>query len=270
MNTSRTTLMIVGLLLVAAAGASDEGVLLEITVADITPSDSSDSSWGWWDPGKYDSWRADDSSEIGLADVRVLVTGSRYTVVLAGEWVPTLEAEGSFVDPEIGAATSQSLSLETEAYDLGYGRWLGRDRRNGVLPWIGLTHLRFDESRTTLGGDPAGSGDVTETADSDLWGVVIGADASINLWRSVDLVGRVLYRWARGTRSAEILPPDGGGGTVEVEDSIEAQMWGAEFGVRWNPMPRFSIEGGWRLRDQTLDGGPGSFSGPQIKAVFEF
>jgi hypothetical protein len=191
-------------------------------------------------------------------------------VVLAGEWYPTLEADGSFTDPGTGAVTDQSLSFETEAYDLGYGRWLGRDRSSGILPWIGVTYLRINERRTTLGDGLPGTGDRTERADADLWGVVAGADASITVWRSLDVVGRLLYRWATGTRTAQVVPPDGGDGTVEISDSIDVQMWGAEVGVRWRATPRFRLEGGWRLRDQTLDGGPASFSGPQVKLAFVF
>ncbi|MGD8441446.1 MAG: hypothetical protein PVG53_13020, partial [Holophagae bacterium] len=111
-------------------------------------------------------------------------------------------------------------------------------------------------------------------ADSDLWGVLVGADASIAVWKSVDVVGRAVFRWSRGTRTADQATPDPGGGSqggsVEVSDSIDHSMWGVDLGVRWNATPRFRIEGGWRVRDRTLDGGPGSFSGPQLKAAFVF
>jgi hypothetical protein len=93
---------------------------------------------------------------------------------------------------------------------------------------------------------------------------------SVSVWRSVDVVGRALYRWATGTRDANVASPDPGGGTVEVSDSIDYAMWGVDIGVRWNATPMFRLEGGWRYRDQTLKDGPATFGGPQIKAVLEF
>jgi hypothetical protein len=267
--TSRVGTVIVGVLLVAgAAAAADGGVVLEIGFGDITPSGSSSASWGWWDPGKYDTWRVDEDGELGLTDARVLVAGGEYTVLLAGERYPTLAADGEFSDPDTGDRVVQSLELKSAIFDLGLGRWLGPDRRNGAMPWIGVSYLTITEKRRTADTD------LVERADSDLWGVVVGADASITVWKSVDVVGRALFRWARGTRTADQATPDpaGGsqGGTAEVSDSIDHSMWGLDLGLRWNATSRVGVEAGWRLRDRTLDGGPATFSGPQVKASITF
>jgi len=267
--TSRVGTVIVGVLLVAgAAAAADGGVVLEIGFGDITPSGSSSASWGWWDPGKYNAWSVDEDRELGLTDIRVLVPGGEYTVLLDGERYPTLVALGQFTDPNGGDEVAQRLEHKSVVFDLGFGRRLGPDRRNGVLPWIGVTYLTISEKRQTAGSD------VVERADSDLWGVVVGADASITVWKSVDVVGRALFRWARGTRTADQATPDpvGGsqGGTAEVSDSIDHSMWGLDLGLRWNATSRVGVEAGWRLRDRTLDGGPATFSGPQVKASITF
>jgi len=242
---------------------ADNRVLLEIGVSNISPSSSSSSNWGWWNPGKYDEWMADDSSEFGLADLRIVVAGENYTVILEGERYPTLTAVGTSDDDQ----STDELSMETTIYDLGYGQWFGKDERTGVLPWIGLTYMRISESRTIVPDDGSGGNPYPDKADSNLWGVVLGADASYPVWSSIDLTGRLLLRWATGTRTAEI---DSGGGTAEEKGSIDHFMWGIDLGVRWNATKAFSLEAGWRYRDRTIDQGPASFGGPQIKAAFEF
>ncbi len=263
-------------LLVARAGlCADSGVVFEIAVADLSPSSSSSADWGWWNPSKYDEWSADGSSEFGIADARLLVSGKTYTIILDGEWYPSMDAVGS---SDLGPDEDdlvQQLSFENSAYDLGIGQWLGKDRRTGGMPWIGATCMRISEQQTTV--PPPGSTDAGETdhADSSLWGVVIGADASYQVWSSLDVTGRVLVRWATGTRTAKISSQDPGGGgstvgTVEVSDSIDAGMWGVDLGLRWNATKAFWLEAGWRYRDQTYDGGPASYGGPQIKAAYQF
>ena len=263
-------------LLVARVGlCEDNSVVFEIAAADLSPSSSSSANWGWWNPGKYDEWTADGSSELGIADARLLVSGKTYTVILDGEWYPSMDAVGT---TDLGPDEDdivQQLNFKNSAYDLGIGQWLGKDRRTGVMPWIGATYMRISEQRTTL--PPPGSTDAgeTERADSSLWGVVIGADASYQVWSSLDVTGRVLLRWATGTRTANISAQDpltGGstGGTVKLSDSIDSGMWGLDLGLRWNASKAFWLEIGWRYRDYTYDDGPASYGGPQIKAAYQF
>jgi len=100
--------------------------------------------------------------------------------------------------------------------------------------------------------------------------VVIGADASYRVWSTLDLTGRVLFRWATGTRTASIDSQEPGSGTVEVSDSIDTGLWGVDLGLRWNATRAFWLEIGWRYRDQTYDHGPASYGGPQLKAAYVF
>ena len=269
--------VVVGIaLLVARTGlCTDTNVVFEIAVANISPSSSSSADWGWWNPDKYDEWRADSGSDFGLADVRLLVSGKTYTVILGGEWYPTLEAVGI---TDFGPGEDelfQQLSLKNSVYDLGIGQWLGKDRRTGVMPWIGATYMQISEHRTTVPPPGSSSTESSDRADANLWGVVFGADASYQVWSTLDITGRLLFRWATGTRTAEISsqdPASGGstGGTVEVSDSIDSGMWGIDLGLRWNATKAFWLEVGWRYRDQTYDGGPASYGGPQIKAAYVF
>jgi hypothetical protein len=254
---------------------ADDGVVLEIAVANQSASAPSGSDWGWWTPAKYPAgWAPDEGSSATLADLRMLVLGETYTVILAGEWYPDLEAEGAFTVPGVEQPVVQQLRLETAIYDLGYGLRLGRDRRNFVLPWIGATYMDIDESLTT---EPPPSSTIaagTDHASAGLWGVVVGADGSVTLWRTLDLAGRLLFRWATGDRDATMTTqePGGGssGGTVEVTDSIGHTMWGLDIGVRWRATRAIGIEAGWRLRDRSLDDGPARFDGPQLKLAIRF
>jgi hypothetical protein len=250
---------------------SDNDVVLEIGVAKLGPSSSSSATWGWWNPGKYDEWTAETASELELSDLRLRFSGKTYTVVLEGEWLPTLEAGGRSDQAFTTDELVQDLSFETSVYDLGFGQWFGKNRRTGVLPWIGATYMRLRERRTTIlppGSNPA---EVTDGASANLWGVVIGADGSYRIWSTLDLTGRLLLRWATGTRNAQIASQDpGGDGTAEVSDSVDAGMWGLDIGVRWNATKLFWLEAGWRYRDQTYDGGPATYGGPQIKAAYRF
>lgn len=259
---------------VRPGAAADGKVDFEVGVSRITASSSSSAEWGWWNPGKYDEWTAEDLTETRLTDVRMKILSPSYIVILAGEWYPTLEAEGrsdlAFTQDQL----VQQLSFETSVYDLGIGQWFGRSRRTGLMPWIGATYMRLDERRVTE--LPAGSSDPDpiDRADAGLWGVVAGVDGSIELWSTVDLTGRLLLRWATGTRRATINSDDpvggGSGGPVTVSDSIDAGMWGVDLGLRWNATRAFRLELGWRYRDQTYDGGPASYGGPQIRAGYVF
>jgi hypothetical protein len=249
-----------------AADAADRHVTFEIGVGNITPSSSSSSTWGWWNPSKYDVWDPDEGDDFGLTDLRLLVGSRDYTVLLAGERYPTLNAVGTYQDPATGDTVTDSVNLESWMIDLGLGRWLGRDMRNGGMPWIGLTYMRIDEQLTP--GTAAGSGGSSDTASSGLWGIAAGADGSITVWKSLDITGRLLVRWATGTRKATVSA--GGSGSAEVDDSIDHFMWGLDAGLRWHAAGTIALEIGWRLRDRTLDDGPASFGGPQLKAVFEF
>ncbi len=102
--------------------------------------------------------------------------------------------------------------------------------------------------------------------------MVLGVDASYQVWSTLDVTGRVLFRWATGTRTATIdsQDPGGGVGAVEVSDSIDAGMWGIDLGLRWNATKAFWLEFGWRYRDQTYDDGPATYGGPQLKAAYQF
>jgi len=270
-------LVVVGIaLLVARAGqCADENVVFSIAVANISPSSSSSADWGWWNPGKYDEWSADNSPELTLADARLLVSGKTYTVILDGEWYPTLDAVGS---TDLGPGEDelvQKLSLSNSVYDLGIGQWFGKDGRTGVMPWVGATYMRISEHRTTVPPPGSSSTESNESANANLWGVVVGADASYQIWSTLDVTGRLLFRWATGTRTAEISsqnPASGGstGGTANVSDSIDSGMWGIDLGLRWHATRAFWLEAGWRYRDQTYDGGPASYGGPQIKAAYVF
>jgi hypothetical protein len=271
-------ILIILLIVVLGAGSglcSDSRVTLELVGASQGPSVSSGSNWGWWNPDKYtDGWDPDESSSFGLADARLLVAGASYTVILEGEWYPNLDATGDFPAPDSASSVTQELTLKTGIYDLGLGRWFGRDDRNGVLPWIGATYMDINESLTTNAPSDSSYPEGTDNASSGLWGVVVGADGSITVWQSLDVTGRLLFRWATGTRKATISSQDPGGGddggSVEVSDSIDHMMWGLDVGVRWHATRRFALELGWRLRDRTLDDGPASFGGPQIKLAFDF
>ena len=275
MKTPRLVVVLIALLVARVGLCADGKVVFEIAVANTSPSSSSSADWGWWNPAKYDQWSADGSSELGLADVRLMVSGKTYTIILDGEWYPTLDAVGS---DDLGPDEDelvQQLSLKNSIYDLGIGQWFGRDRRTGIMPWVGATYMWIREQQTTVQASGSGGSGDPDSAASGLWGVVIGADGSYRIWSTLDLTGRVLFRWATGTRNATISSqyPGGGGGaagTAKVSDSIDSGMWGIDLGLRWYATKAFRLEIGWRYRDQTYDGGPASYGGPQIKAAYEF
>lgn len=255
------------------SSASDSRVVVEVAVANQRPSVPSGANWGWWNPSKYpDAWDPDESASFGVADARLLVSGGTYTVILAGEWYSTLDAVGTYdLDGGDGPVTD-SLSLKTQIYDLGLGMWLGRDARNGAMPWIGATYMDIGEQVTSTPPPGSGLSQSAKRADSGLWGVAAGVDGSMTVWSSLDVTGRLLVRWATGTRRATLSPEDPGGvgGEVVVSDSIDHLMWGLDIGLRWRATRMAQIEAGWRFRDRSLDAGPATFGGPQIKVAFEF
>jgi hypothetical protein len=269
----RFRLFVLVLFVVVAASSGEAAgrqVVVELTVADLDPSSSSSSTWGWWNPSKYDEWTTDNGSNLGLADARLLVSGSDYTVLLAGEWYPKLEATGSFEDPQSGEVVVDELSWKVEAYDLGIGQYFGRDRRTGVMPWVGATYIRISEELAHVSGPGSGSDGLRDTSSAGLWGVVAGADAGIQVLSVLDVTGRFLFRWASGTRKAVLEVGDPPGGTAEVSDSTDITMWGLDLGVRWHASKAVMVEGGWRYRDWTLSGGPASYGGPFVKAIVNF
>lgn len=262
--------VVIGVFAARSGFAGEPGVTVDIAFANLGPSSSSGADWGWWNPGKYDEWDFDDSAEFMLADARLQVSGSTYTIILDGEWFPTLNAVGAADLDGEGDDLVQQLSMKNSAYDLGIGQWFGEDRRTGIMPWIGATYVRISEERTTMPPPGSTAGAEINDADAGLWGVVLGADASYRIWSTLDVTGRVLLRWATGTRNATISSQDPGSGTVEVSDSIDTGMWGIDLGLRWNATRAFSLEIGWRYRDQTYDHGPASYGGPQLKAAYVF
>jgi hypothetical protein len=250
--------------------AADRQVVFELTVADLEPTSSSSSTWGWWNPSKYDEWNTDSGSTLGVADARLLVAGSGYTILLAGEWYPRLEATGSFEDPQTTETVVDELSWDVEAYDLGIGQFFGRDRRTGVMPWVGATYVRISEELVHVSGPGSGSDGLRDTSSAGLWGVVAGADAGVRVLSVLDVTGRLLFRWASGTRKSVLDIADPPGGSAEVSDSTDITMWGLDLGVRWHASKVVKVEGGWRYRDWTLSGGPASYGGPFLKAVLNF
>lgn len=273
----KLTRILVVFVIVVLAGrfsmGSDERVVMELSVANQSPSVPSSANWGWWNPSKYPgSWDPDEDASFGVADARMLVSNRTYTVILAGEWYPTLDAVGTYDIESSDDPVVETLSLKTSIYDLGLGMWLGKNQRNGGMPWIGVTYMDIGEQVYTTPPPDSGLVDSSKRADSGLWGVVAGVDGSITVWSSLDVTGRVLVRWATGTRRASISSqePAGGTGDVTVSDSIDSWMWGLDIGLRWHATRSFQIEAGWRLRDRSLDGGPATIGGPQIKAAFEF
>lgn len=263
----------VALLSVSVVAAGDEPVWIEIGGAKQSASIPSDANWGWWDPSKYTAgWTFDDGANLSFTDLRMLVEGGEYTGILAVEFYPTLEAVGSYEISGSETPMVEKLELKGSFYDLGFGQFFGRNPRNGAMPWIGLTYMDLSEKLATTPPPDSGLVAKTDRASAGLWGAVGGVDGSITAWRSVDLTGRLLYRWARGTRKGTIHPqdPSGGEGDVKVSDSIDHSMWGFDIGLRWRGSRLWWVEAAWRVRDRTLDGGPVRYSGPQLKAAFRF
>ncbi len=246
----------------------------ELTAAETSVSPASDPDWGWWSAGKYDTWSPSDEGEDGLVEARLVLAGETYATLLVAERYPELAAAASWTDPSSGAALDHALTAELEVYDLALARRVGREDQSGMMAWLGLTLVDVDETRAAP--DAAGGAPV-ESATSRLWGAVAGFEGELSLATRLSAVGRLVVRYARGTREATLRPevpdPDPGdpvAGTVELSDSTERGMWGGELGLRWAASEWFEVDGGWRYRDWEVDGGPASFDGPFLRVAVVF
>jgi len=265
-------LCVIALIAQSVEAADGADVWLELTVAAPTMSYSSSAAWGWWSYDKFDVWMPEEDGGTGIVGARITSAGEKYVLLLAGEWFPDLKATASSSELDSTAVTSQDLTTQIEVYDLGYGRWLGRDAAFTVMPWGAVTHMRIDENRI-VGGE-SGGGD-RETAESLLWGVGVGADLRLRISKEVAATGRVVMRWATGDREAWVSSGTPQGGSLEepnvkLTDSTSRAMYGAEFGVRWRPVRWLAVEGGWWYRDWTIDGGPAAYDGPFLRAAVGF
>jgi hypothetical protein len=249
-----------------SAGAGDLRTTIELTGAYTTPSSAKDSTWGWWDPAKYDDWETIETSEFHLADARLLFSGTTYSIIAGGEWYPDLEATASRTDGDTGNEIHDDLTASFRAYDLAIAQFYGRADRTGWMPWFGATMMEIDETRSSM--DSA-----TDRADSRLWGVVVGADVGGRVVPRLLVSGRVVARWGRGSRDATIAAPEPAAAdptttSVDLSDSVDQFMWGVDLGLRWAAVETLHLEGGWRYRDWSYDGGPASFNGPYVRLVW--
>jgi len=267
-----SSVFLIAVLVASSAPCADVRFSLELTAAYTDVSYSGDAAWGWWNVGKYDVWQPSEVDEVGLVDVRLLFRGPTYTVFLAGEWYPSLQASASRTDPESGEEVHHELGADLEVYDLAIGQWFGPDDRAGVRPGVGLTYMGIDEGRNTV-TDPLDAAALpADEARSRLWGVAIGADGGLEVASRLSVGGRVVIRWAEGTRKASFYPEGSDPGDpqvvrLEVSDSVSRTMFGAELGLRWEASPYVQLEGGWRYRDWQQDDGPASFNGPFVRLV---
>jgi len=138
------------------------------------------------------------------------------------------------------------------------------------MPWIGLTHLRVDERRTSESDPPAGSPLPAETAASHLWGVGVGVEGDVQLTARLAVAARVVWRWGQGDRKAKLPSEDTGTGGpevtwVELSDNTERTLLGGEASLRLLASTAVWVEGGWRYRDFKHGGGPASFDGPFVR-----
>ncbi len=259
-------------LIVCCAGTAisfDGEVIIELTGAFTSPSINNSSTWGWFNPSKYDSWQTEGDDQFGFAAARITWSHPTYPIMLGGEWYPKLEAVGTVESSGTSAGYVDQLDGDLEAYDLALGQFYGKYGRPIVTPWFGVTQIRINESRSRIGegGDPTNPDD--SSAQSRLWGVMGGADAEIPLRPGWFAIGTVVIRWAKGSRDAEIStesPPT----NVSQSDDTSITMWGAEIGVRWDSTGMVRLAAGWRYRDWTYDDGPASFSGPFLRLGVTF
>lgn len=244
-------------------------VSIELTGAFTSASLSNSSTWGWFNPSKYDSWLPTEDDEFGFAAARLIWNHPKYPLYLGGEWYPKLIADGAVAPTDDTAGYIDQLYGDLEAYDLALGQHYGDDQRPQITPWFGVTQIRINESRNRV---PVA--DTTETpsyssAQSRLWGVIVGFDAEAPISPTLVAIGTTVVRWARGSRDAEITtesPPT----TASQSDDTDITMWGAELGVRWFVSDAVQLSAGWRYRDWTYDHGPASFSGPFIRCGVDF
>jgi opacity protein-like surface antigen len=130
--------------------------------------------------------------------------------------------------------------------------------------------MRIEEYRTDVSDGAPPSSDGTEEASSRLWGLSAGSDFGMRVGRSVTVTARVAIRWARGDRDAWVTAttPDteaGGEGRVKLTDDTSRSMYGLELGVRWTPLERLAVEGGWWYRNWSVDDGPATYDGPFLR-----
>ena len=267
----RSSCFAVAVVLLFAGGASsgDLQTTIEVTAAYTTISYSDSSDWGWWNPGKYDDWQTGEDKEFGLAEARLVLSDPTYSVFLNFERYPTLEAAGSRTDGETGEEIFHELTTEFEAYDLALAQWFGDEAGLGVMPSVGVTYMRINETRVAVGQSVNGAGQAEDRAASRLWGVLLGADWGARLAPRLLLSGRVVFRWGWGDRKATIsvAGPEAAAIEVQLSDDVSRGMWGADLGVRWGATRHFHVEGGWRYRDWQYDDGPASFNGPYLRFV---
>jgi hypothetical protein len=251
------------------AWGGDHRMAAELTVAETRPSYAAEPDWGWWSAAKYDDWRPEADGELGLVGARLASVGDTYTWLLAAERYPTLRASGSWTDPAIGTVTD-ALTAELETYDLALGQRYALSKGATLVPWIGLTYMHIEETRESdLTSSPA-SDQPVETADTRLWGALLGVDGAIPLASRFSVTMRLVARWGQGTREAKLLSPPVDPGDPEVEwvkleDDTSRAMYGAELGLRWQAGKSFDLETGWQYRDWKYDGGPASFTGVFVR-----
>jgi hypothetical protein len=272
---SRSSCFAATVILLVAGGASagDLQTTIELTGAYTTISYADSSDWGWWNPEKYDDFQTVEDRDLGLVEARLLLSGDTYSAFLNLELYPTLEAAASRTDGLPGGGISYEFTTEFEAYDLAFAQRFGDETGFGVMPWVGLTYMRIDETREVH--IPIGYvGGYSDQAASRLWGIVLGADWGARLAPRLRLSGRVVLRWGWGDRKATISTVGPGPWEPVVEaqlsDSVSRAMWGADLGLRWGATRNFQLEGGWRYRDWQYDGGPASFNGPYLRLVLVF
>ena len=260
-----------GLLLILTAGpvsSQELDFILELTVADMETSTDTDADWGWWSPGKYDLWGESPDDGVDVVDARLVFPGEEYTVFFAAERFPTLRAD-AVRDGTGGGDVPLDVELELEVFDLVLGRRLGPNPRSRFMPWLGVTYVTVDETRALVESAVDRSPD---DATAGLWGVGLGADATVGITDRVVATGRLVARWAEGSRDATFLPDDADpddpqAGRIEQSDDVEVGMWGAEVGVRWLATRTLHLDAGWRYRDWRYDDGPARFSGPYVRLV---
>jgi hypothetical protein len=271
MSTSRRVTTMVaafGLALFTTGGAfASGGFALELTGMDVSVSDEDGATFGWWNPGKYDAWAQTTDEGFRFSGARLLFSGGEYTIILGAEFQPRLEGGGVVISDLDEVAVD--VTMELEAYDLAISKVYGRPGQAVFAPWVGVTHLRLSEERDIAGRT------ASEASESKLWGATLGLDAGATIYDDFALTGRVLVRWATGDREArEVLEGTDFGlpdeTVVELKDSVDRAMWGADLGVRWSAHPRFQLEAGWSTRDWTHDDGPASFSGPYVRMTAGF
>ena len=260
------------LLVAGGASGGELQTTIEVTAARTTISYAESASWGWWNPGKYDDWQTGEDQELGLAEARLLFAGETYTVLFNLERYPTLEAAASRTGEETGEEINHELTTEFEAYDLALAQWFGGKEGVGIMPWVGVTYMRINETRATVAESVDGTDRFEDRASSRLWGALLGADWGVRLKPRLLLSGRMVLRWGWGNREATIStvgpgPEEPAAVEAQLSDDVSRAMWGADLGLRWEATRHLQIEGGWRYRDWQYDDGPASFNGPYLRLV---